>query len=219
MSTSLWAATRTFFPLFFETVQREPTISSVAVVGAADGKFVAPLAKAGYEVTAVDVNGSALFGTDGASSGQPEEAYDSGGLAGLVRQARLEDRVTIIEGDVRELEVPPCDAVWTSCSWHYSLNHDQPLDVFIDALTRCVKHSGILGAEYFMPVSAAHVASEHYLEQGAIWSYLAGWSPTWDAYTPAFVEQPHLAQPRPHIHRMGFVVARRRGRESDDMIR
>jgi SAM-dependent methyltransferase len=209
MSTSLWTETRTFFPLFLDAIRHEPAVKSVTVVGAADGKFVLPLAQAGYQVTAVEVNRSALYGDGEASSGQPDEAYAGDGLVGLLRRHDLEEQVTVIRADVREALMPGSDALWTSCSWHYSLNHGQPLSRFIEALTRCLTPDGILGAEYFMPVSAAHVESEHYLEHGAIWRYLPGWHPLWDAYTPPFVEQPHLAHPEPHIHRMGFIMARR----------
>jgi hypothetical protein len=181
----------------------------VVVVGAADGKFVIPLATAGYDVTAVEVNSSALYGAEGMPSGQLDETYEGGGLIGALRQQNLERQVTVINADICDVQVASGDALWTSCSWHYSMNHSQPLSVFVDALTRCVSPGGLLGAEYFMPVSAPHVQSEHYIEQGAIWSYLPGWRPVWEAYTPPFVEQPHLAQPEPHIHRMGFVVARR----------
>src|SRR5207248_5166934 len=160
-----------------------------------DGKFVVPLAQAGYKVAAVEVNGSALYGTPARRNGQARETYDAGGLMGTLRQMQLESQVTVVSGDVCEVELPRSDAVWTSCSWHYSMNHDRPLAVFVDALTRCVGPSGIFGAEYFMPVAVTHVEREHYLEQGAIWSFLPGWRLVWEAYTPRSSKRPTLANP------------------------
>ncbi|MEV6448484.1 class I SAM-dependent methyltransferase [Amycolatopsis sp. NPDC051716] len=211
MTTSLWADTRTFFPIFLEALKRRPDIESVLVVGAADGKFVLPLAEAGYRVTAIDVNASALFGKQGVPSGQVEEKYpgSENGLEHRIHARQLTSRVSIIHGDICDEKIPPHDALWTSCSWHYSLNHFRPLGSFIEALKQCVRPGGYFGAEYFMPVSMSHVDSEHYLEQGAIWNHLNDWKATWEAYTPPFIELPHVGQPESHIHRMGFVLASR----------
>lgn len=204
---SEWKETRTFFPLFMEYLNRDPIIESVVVVGAADGKFVIPLIQSGYMVTAVDVNNSAMYGSSEVLKGKTEELYSDGGLMGAVRETGLEDQLTAINSDVRTVNISLHDALWTSCSWHYSWNHDQPLDRFLDALKRCVRPGGVLGAEYFMPVAPMHVEAEHYLEQGEVWRYLNGWRPIWEAYTPIFVESPHLGQPEVHVHRMGFLLA------------
>lgn len=205
--SSLWEETRTFFPLFLQSIRRDPSIKAVVVVGAADGKFVLPLLNAGYDVTAVEVNSSALYGALGDVRGNAAERYETEGLMGSAKATGAYDRLTIVDTDIRTADLFARDAVWTSCSWHYSMNHDQPLDRFISALKRCVRPGGLLGAEYFMPLSVAQVASEHYLEQGEIWRYLPGWSPQWEAYTPPFIEEPHLGQPERHVHRMGFALA------------
>lgn len=207
--TSAWSETRTFFPLFLQALKQDESINTVVVVGAADGKFVIPLVEAGYNVTAVDINGSALYGSIGVARGNVNETYPGDGLIGSIRQTQLESRVTVVNADIRSVDIFRRDALWTSCSWHYSVNHDQPLRVFIDALARCVRPGGLLGAEYFMPLTLTQVRSEYFLEEGEIWRYLPDWEPAWEAYTPPFVEEPHLGQPESHVHRMGFTVARR----------
>ncbi|MEU9712882.1 hypothetical protein AB0E21_30395 [Streptomyces sp. NPDC047967] len=51
---SLWEHTLTFFPQFLATLrERVAPDATVAVVGASDGKFVLPLAAAGYRVVAI----------------------------------------------------------------------------------------------------------------------------------------------------------------------
>jgi hypothetical protein len=206
---SLWADTKTFFPLFLQMLRREPAIRSVVVVGAADGKFVMPLVDCGYEVVAIDVNRSALYGGT-APAGSTKEAYPAdGSLAHLLEQRGAKGQVELLNLDVRSIEMFPRDALWTSCSWHYSMNHDQPFDTLMRALTSCVRDGGLLGAEYFMPCSASQVASDFFPDVGEVWSWLRGFSKEWEAYTPPFVEAPHLGQPEPHVHRMGFFVARK----------
>ncbi|XVS65992.1 hypothetical protein ACQPYE_08040 [Actinosynnema sp. CA-299493] len=204
---SQWDETRTFFPLFLNAIDRDPSIKTIAVVGAADGKFVLPLLKAGYDVTAIEVNSSALYGALGVVRGKATEKYETDGLVASARAADVHDRLTIVDTDIRAANLFARDALWTSCSWHYSMNHDHPLERFVSALKRCVRPGGLIGAEYFMPVSVTHIALEHYLEQGEIWRYLDGWLPRWEAYTPPFIEEPHLGQPERHVHRMGFVLA------------
>ncbi|WP_192909787.1 class I SAM-dependent methyltransferase [Gandjariella thermophila] len=193
--------------MFIEHLNQDPTIETVVVVGAADGKFVLPLLRAGYSVTAIEVNNSAVHGYGDTRKGKAAERYSGGGLTAAAREVGLQDKLTIVNADVRTADIFPRDALWTSCSWHYSLNHDQPLSRFFDAMKRCVRPGGILGAEYFMPVAPKHVETEHYLEQGEVWRYLQGWRRNWEAYTPVFVEAPHLGQPDVHVHRMGFFIA------------
>jgi hypothetical protein len=102
----------------------------------------------------------------------------------------------------------PADAVWTSCSWHYSINHRRPLGDFLTMMqTLCRPDGGVLGAEYMMPVHPRHLASEHYPEAGELRRYFAGWDIIWETYTPPFLEDPHVEQLHQHIHRMGLLIA------------
>lgn len=196
-SESPWASVRTFFPIFMSWLRAE-SIKTVLVVGASDGKFVLPLAGEGLTVTAVDVDGEALL----------EDAHS------LRRRAALQglaDKVRCLHGDICDIAVGDHDAVWTSCSWHYSRNFDRSVSSFIDALKSHVRPNGILGAEYMMPVELRHVEVEHYLEPGEVWGYLPGWTRLWDAYTTVYREEPHPGQAEPHVHRMGFMMAQSPG--------
>jgi SAM-dependent methyltransferase len=206
---SLWQATRTFFPLFLAQLA-EITALRVAVVGASDGKFVLPLARQGYQVHAIERNRAAI---DGGPVLLPGRRPDH--MPGLRSRLRTEGLEHLVQIDARDVLDPtdarPSDAVWTSCSWHYSVNHQRPLADFIDRLKSLCLPGGILGAEYMMPVDPQHATIEHYLDEGQVLKYLDGWPVLWEAYTPRFVEDPHVEQPDPHEHRMGFVVCRRPG--------
>jgi Methyltransferase domain len=193
---SAWADTRTFFPLFEQVLDANANVPlRVLIVGASDGKFVEPLLRRGHQIVAMDP--------------------DTESLAKLV--ARLGDvaqpgQLKVLAADILELdEVPEVDACWTSCSWHYSRNFRRPLKDFIDLMVSGLVDGGWFGAEYMMPVAVQHVRAEHYLEPGEIWRYIPGFANIWEAYTPTFIEDPHEGQPEHHVHRMGFVVARKLG--------
>jgi SAM-dependent methyltransferase len=170
--------------------------ASVLVVGASDGKFVLPLAARGVKVVAVDTDENALVSGPGSLK---QRADDCG----------LSASVACIHGDMLEVELGEFDAVWTSCSWHYSRNFHRPLADYIDAMKRHVRQSGIFAAEYMMPVDLKHVRAEHYIELGEIWGFLRLWERLWDAYTTTYEEAPRPGQDLPHVHRMGFCVARK----------
>lgn len=202
---SLWQGTRSFFPLFQRQLELVRA-KRVCVVGASDGKFVLPLARDGYRVTAIEYSPLAIDGgpiPDGSGVHMP-------GLKARLAQERLADQVEIVLSDITVLaDQLPHDGVWTSCSWHYSLNHVRPLGSFISSMQQLCAPDGIFGAEYMMPVEARHRSIEHYLDQGEILNYFPGWTSIWEAYTPEFTEEPHPEKRSAHRHRMGVYIARR----------
>lgn len=202
----MWQETRTFFPLFVDALQ-EREAQRVAVVGAADGKFVLPLADLGYDVVAIERDQVAV---DGGVIHHPggTRQWLVPGLRHRLDVESLTDRVDIRTSDLFDVgRLAACDAVWTSCSWHYSANHGRPLQAFIDAMMAMLPRGGLFGAEYMMPVEPRHWAIEHYLRAGQIRRYLRGATPWWDVTTAPFNEAPHPEQPESHTHQMGFVLA------------
>lgn len=202
---SLWQHTKTFFPLFLDELVRRAA-RTVCVVGASDGKFVIPLTRLGYHVLAIERDPRAIHGGNVELPG-----HVPGTMLGLRQRVGIEgvtNRVTIVERDLFDTEdLPASDAVWTSCSWHYSINHHHPLGAYTERLQALCAPDGLLGAEFMMPVHDTHREIEHYLEEGQIRDYLEGWRLLWETYTPAFIEDPHVEQLQPHRHRMGFITA------------
>jgi hypothetical protein len=142
------------------------------------------------------------------------------GLRHRIETEQVSGTVEIIPEDLFDaVGLSPCDAVWTSCSWHYSVNHSRPLRDFTDRMVALCDWGGLIGAEYMMPVEPRHETIEHYLEQGAARQYFDGCELMWEAYTPAFTEAPHVEQLAPHTHRMGFIIARRPPRARDREMR
>jgi SAM-dependent methyltransferase len=209
---SLWDQTLTFFPQFLQTLgDHVAAAKMVAVIGASDGKFVLPLAKAGYRVIAIERDSIALHG--GEIQLPDGSLAHSLGLVGRLKAEGLADQVDVIEGDFLTTDssaMARCDAVWTSCSWHYSANHQRPLGLFLDRMQSLLAPGGMFGAEFMMPITPRQRRIEHYTSPERL---LHHFPPPWQVLltlrTGIFTEGPHIGQPDDHDHRMGMLLARR----------
>jgi SAM-dependent methyltransferase len=208
-TSSLWEHTLSFFPQFLAAVHEHiPPGTCVAVVGASDGKFVLPLAAAGYRVVAIERDPLALHGG---------QVHLPGGIttqaAGLITRLKaedLKDQVQVVEQDFLAAQPPcgPCDAVWTSCSWHYSVNHDRPLADFIGRMQELLRPGGLFGAEFMMPTQSRHFVTEHYISPERLSRHFAeGWTILLTVRTGEFTERAHVGQLQNHTHRMGVLIA------------
>lgn len=189
-----------------------PDGATVAVVGASDGKFVLPLAAAGYRVLAIERDPIALNGGDVTLPGGTRAR--ALGLGDRLDLEDLRDQVQIVDGDFLDLGFPgldmPCDAVWTSCSWHYSANHHRPLAEFVRRMQQLVGDGGVFGAEFMMPVERRHHLIEHYTSPEKLSQYFTDrWTVLLTLRTGEFTERPHIGQPEAHTHRMGLLLATR----------
>ncbi|QZZ28588.1 class I SAM-dependent methyltransferase [Streptomyces sp. ST1015] len=183
---SLWDHTLTFFPQFLAAVEelRRPD-ATVVVVGASDGRLVLPLAAAGYRVIAVERDPFTLHGGEVSLPGD-SKAH----AAGLAEAC--------------------CDAVWTSCSWHYSANRHRLLADFVGRMQSLVRQGGLFGAEFMMPVEQRHTLVEHYTSPERLARHFGGdWDVRLTLRTGEFIERPHRGQPHEHTHRMGLLIAAR----------
>lgn len=208
---SLWEHTLTFFPQFLAALsEHTSTDATVTVVGASDGKFVLPLAAAGYHVLAVERDPVALYGGEVDLPGGTKAWAP--GLVDRLQKEDLQDRVQIIEADFLEAGLPDasCDAVWTSCSWHYSANHHRPLAEFVGRMQSVVRVGGLFGAEFMMPSEQRHHLVEHYSSPEKLSRHFASdWSVLLTLRTNEFTERPHVGRLEDHTHRMGLLLAAR----------
>ncbi|MEV6197526.1 SAM-dependent methyltransferase [Streptomyces sp. NPDC051920] len=206
---SLWEHTLTFFPQFLAALkERVAPDATVAVVGASDGKFVLPLAAAGYHVVAIERDAVALHGGEVHLPGDSQA--HALGLLDRLKLEELHDRVQVVEDDFLDGEPLSlqCEAVWTSCSWHYSANHHRPLAEFVDRMQRLVCPSGLFGAEFMMPAERRHHMIEHYTSPERLrHHFLGGWEVLLTLRTNEFTERPHVGQLHDHTHRMGLLTA------------
>ncbi|WP_441250928.1 SAM-dependent methyltransferase [Kitasatospora sp. McL0602] len=208
---SLWEHTLTFFPQFLAALkERVSPDGTVAVIGAADGRLVLPLAAAGYRVIAFERDPLALHGGDVRLPGDIDD--HAMGLIDRLKLEELHDRVQIVEKDFLDAEPLSalCDAVWTSCSWHYSANHHRPLAEFVARMQLMVRAGGLFGAEFMMPVEERHHLIEHYTSPEKLSRHFtSSWSVLLSLRTNEFTEQAHIGRPQDHTHRMGLLLAAR----------
>lgn len=208
---SLWERTLTFFPQFLAALrERVPDSATVAVVGASDGKFVLPLAAAGYNVIAIERDPLAVHGGQVRLPG--DSTVHAIGLIGRLELEGLQDQVKIVEGDFLDpaFLAMRCAAVWTSCSWHYSINHHRPLADFVARMQLLLGANGLFGAEFMMPVEQRQLLIEHYTSPEALSSYFTSdWSILLTLRTSEFTERAHVGQLHDHTHRMGMLLAAR----------
>ena len=206
---SLWEHTLTFFPQFLAALkERTSPDATVAVVGASDGKFVLPLAAAESEGVALDGDDAVAGGGEVSLPGDAHAQVP--GLIDRLKAEDLRDRVQVIGEDFLTAELPEghCDAVWTSCSWHYSANHRSPLGDFVRRMQDLVRKEGLFGAEFMMPVEERHQFIEHYTSPERLARHFTpGWDVLLTVRTNQFIERPHLGQPHDHTHRMGLLIA------------
>jgi SAM-dependent methyltransferase len=207
-TSSLWENTLSFFPQFLVSLRESVAAgATVAVVGASDGKFALPLAALGYYVVAIERDPRALHGGEVQLPG--DVATHAVGLIARLKLEDLQDQVQIVERDFLSDPSPsPCDAVWTSCSWHYSINHHRPLADFITGMQRLVRPGGLFGAEFMMPIEQRHFLIEHYTSPERLSRYFgADWTILLTLRTGEFTERAHVGQLREHTHRMGLLLA------------
>ncbi|MFI6947692.1 class I SAM-dependent methyltransferase [Streptomyces sp. NPDC050422] len=208
---SMWRHTLTFFPQFLAALKEnaEPD-ATVTVIGASDGRLVVPLAEAGYRVIAIERDPIALHGGEVQLPG--DKIGHAMGLIDRLKREGLYERVQVVEDDFLAAEPPAtrCDAVWTSCSWHYSANHHQPLSEFVDRMQRLVRPGGLFGAEFMMPLTQRQHMLEHYTSPERLRQYFIGdWDVLLTLRTNEFAEQAHVGQLQDHTHRMGLLLAAR----------
>jgi SAM-dependent methyltransferase len=210
-TSSLWEHTLSFFPQYLASLKEHTSPgATVAVVGASDGKFVLPLAAAGYRVIAVERDPLALHGGEIRLPG--DISTRATGLIARLKAEGLYDRVEVNERDflAEGLCRDSCDAVWTSCSWHYSMNHHRPLAEFIARMQQLVRPGGVFGAEFMMPTEQRHFLTEHYTSPERLSRHFTGrWTIVLTLRTSEFTERAHVGQLHDHTHRMGLLIALR----------
>ncbi|MET7637330.1 SAM-dependent methyltransferase [Streptomyces sp. NPDC005438] len=140
------------------------------------------------------------------------------GLIDRVKLEELHERVQVVEDDFLEGEPLDlrCEAIWTSCSWHYSANHHRPLGEFVDRMQRMVSPGGVFGAEFMMPVERRHHMIEHYTSPERLHHHFLGdWEVLLTLHTDRFTERPHIGRLQDHTHRMGLLIAARTSTSTD----
>lgn len=232
---SIWGTSPTRLYKFREILRSKfGNNAKICVVGASDGKFVLPLLRSGFAVTAYELDEIAVFGGEKdfpveRDFVQPMKyipnparnpiyqkiATEKRKILGLKKRVEaesLEHLLTIrIENFYKNPPIETYNGVFTSCSIPYPCNFDIPVAKIISALKNSVAMSGYLYMDYMLPLEDCHTwRPEHYLRRGEIKKYLsdADWEILYlyEMHKPVF-EAAHVDRPEDHFHRFGYVLA------------
>lgn len=207
---SVWQNTKTFFPLFLNYLEQQNKKNlTICIVGASDGRFVVPLAKKGYNVIAIE--NTPLMIDGGVADVGNEQKINILGLKKRLELHSVSSKVKIIKNNFLDLESNfLVDAIFTSSTWDCSINHKYPVSEYLGKMKNLLKKNGIFCSEYMMPCEEKHKNIEHFLSEGVINNYFDhNWQLLEEFYTPIFNDPPHIGKTIPHIHRMGFFLAKK----------
>jgi hypothetical protein len=206
---SFWADLYTSFPLLAKEIgDADLTGRTAAVLGASDGKFVIPLAAAGCQVTAVDVDPLMLYG------GEVTYRNHMTTIRGLTRNLELtglDDRCTVVEADYMDWAADATyDYVLTSGSWAYNRNLKHGLSGVVDRMRRLTAPGGYLFADYLLPGTE----EEHAIDLYPMPDQLAALFPASDWRIVhnddvGLIGESHYPEEAWHYHRYGALVVQR----------
>jgi SAM-dependent methyltransferase len=201
---SYWAPFTTHFPALARYV--EPGHETACVLGASDGKFAIPLAKAGLDVTGVDLDEVFLFGGRVPTADGPLAIK---GLARRLADEGLEARCRIVVSDYMEWDTPETfDVVVTSGSWSMPENARHSLGALVQRAQDLTAPGGLLFADYLAELPGEQTG-EHY---PPITRVLGFFSDGWEVLESADLglrEERHYDKPERHHHRFAAVIARK----------
>lgn len=209
-TASLWGTPSSRYYRFLRRVKESsgkenPTL---AVLGCADGKYVIPAARLGFEVWAIDVDEVALFG--GYKQDASGEVHMPG-LAARVEAEKLGDLVEVVHGDF--MESPPgrkFDSVFTSGALQYSNNTEYTLEQMVDAVGDCVRPGGLLYIDYMLPYEEKYKGRPN-CPQAPWWKEYFNSRPHWvvkyNRVMQPVIDRAHVEYPVDHYHQWGHVLA------------
>ncbi|MBF6228509.1 class I SAM-dependent methyltransferase [Nocardia abscessus] len=187
---------------------RPPT---AAILGCADGKFVLPAARRGFEVAAVDIDEVALYG--GMTKAADGTEIEMPGLRWRLETEQLEQRVSIIRGDLASVQVEPCDFVFISGALQYSYNLKHQLFDTMSHVRSLVAPGGLLAIEYMLPVTEAHAVLDTHPSADQWPSFFP--RPEWTVLANRVAEPAHEHRPGASVlgtHRFlqwGYITAQK----------
>lgn len=212
-TTSLWGRPPSRYYAYLRRLEehvndRKP---SLAVLGCADGKFVLPAARRGFHVSAVDLDGVALFGgLKPVGVGGPVEMP---GLTARLKAEGLTKTVEVVQCDFAEVAAPSLhDGVLTSGAIQYSRNMPRDADYMLTAAIRYARQGGFVYLDYMLPYEAKYVGRPNCPPAEWWRSHLSSRSDIEVLYNRVLkptLDRAHVEYPVDHYHHWGHALLRR----------
>lgn len=198
---SVWGYPPSRFFQFLKQIEEKGLPKTLAVLGCSDGRYVIPAAKRKFEVLAVDIDETALFGE---VSNNISGKVKIGGLVDRIQQEDVVDQVTVVSQDF--LTYNPTIAfsgVFTSGSIHYVENTKYTLAYIVDKIKGYVSNNGILLLEYIVPSISDNDPNKHFVSSAEMAKHFC--SPEWKIISnkrKTYIEE---SNPRTqHVHSISW---------------
>ncbi len=183
---------------------------TLVVVGAADGKFVLPAARCGWQVVAVEIDRAMVDGCPACPRMGIVEAVP--GLRARLQTERLSAHVDIHIADyMTDYSIPAGHALYVSGALQYSFNSHYGIQDMVRRLRSLVLKDGFALLEYMIPDTPklqrrANCPPPHWWDA----SFPAlGWRVLRHTTAYDVLDLPHPYVPEPHRHSWGRLLARR----------
>jgi hypothetical protein len=181
---------------------------TLTVVGCADGKFVLPAARRGWNVQAVDIDRNMIDGCPQMSEmGIREQVL---GLRARLEAEQLTQHVVVQLGDFMTTNISPGDALWTSGSLQYPVNASSEPGVLAARLRQLLHPEGLAYIEYMLPDDP--LAGRPHCPTPDWWQVefpQQGWHILSHRLYFDVIDPPHPYRPCVHTHSWGRVIASR----------
>ena len=208
---SLWGSPPTRFYNFLRRVETEFLGEKLrfCILGCADGKFVLPLARKGYEVLAIDIDDIAING--GIKAGVDGDVYMPGLISRLEAEG-VSKLVSVVNTDfMHHVTSKKYHGVFTSGAINYSYNLRHPIGQILTKVKSYVKTGGFLYFDYMLPMESEHYGRENYFIKGQLEEYFKTpeWEVIYDRVLPPLKERAHVDKPVDHYHHWGHLLVKK----------
>lgn len=211
-TSSLWGKPQSRYYSYLNRIEpAEPgRPSSLAVVGCADGKYVLPAARQGFDVWAIDIDEIAI---NGGTKHDDSGATPMPGLRARLEQEGLADRVDVRCGDfMTERPDRLFDGVFTSGALQYSFNSVHRLARMVESMVSLARPGGYVYFDYMLPLEEKYKGRENCPEREWWTAHFADRPDVAVLHhrvLPPVMDKAHVEFPVDHYHQWGHLLVRR----------
>lgn len=194
---SVWEKPNKRYYTFLNRIKKGNLPLSLCILGAADGNYVIPAAKMGFEVLAIENDPIVLYGGR-ATKGSIE--FDTAGLIKRIKENGVDKLVTVVDHDYVTYDSKyQFSGVLTSGSVHYQNNSKHSLQKIIESIQNYVAVGGLLLLEYICTSPENNDPKRHFITTKQIASFFqkSNWTVTSNK-KKVYIEKPNPRNDKVH---------------------
>lgn len=204
---NLWYPPTKSLYSFLTRVERLELPKTFAVLGCADGNYVVPAARRGFEVLAIDIDTVALYGGRANIGGKDLEII---GMKKKLERLGLEEKVNIVRQSYLDYQPETTfSGVIVSESTHYQANSRYSLDERIAKIQSYLSIGGLFLLEY-LHLSDRNSDLERFFTSKSLKSYFK--PPQWKLISnkiKVYLEEPNIRNNSVHEINLGRLYSQK----------